>query len=80
MKSHSPPSGTTQKPSGFLSPDAIFATYLVEAIPTETVRPVFSLTSSLILLAVSMGGPNSRSVPVKSTNASSTEICCTSGE
>ena len=54
---------------------ASLARYLVGASPIETVRPVSFLTLSLILRAVSSGGPKSISVPVKSIKASSIDIC-----
>ena len=61
-------------PSGFLYPDAIFATYIVLAIPTLTVSPVCSFTFAFIFFAISKGGPKSFSVPVRSINASSIDI------
>ena len=54
---------------------ASLARYFVGARPIETVRPVSAFTRSFILRAVSCGGPKSFSVPVKSINASSIDIC-----
>ena len=54
---------------------ASFARYFVGARPIETVSPVSFFTRSLILRAVSSGGPKSFSVPVISIKASSIDIC-----
>jgi hypothetical protein len=73
------PGGTTTRPSGFCSSLAIFATSLVAATPTETVRSISSLTACLICRAIAAPSPNSPREPVTSRNASSIEIGSTSG-
>ncbi len=57
----------------------IFAAILVGAIPTETTRPVRSSTRRFSARATSIGAPSSRSVPVRSRNASSSDSGSTTG-
>ena len=79
MKAASSPGGTTTSPSGFSRSDAIFATSLVVATPTEIVSWISSRTASLIARAIVGPSPNSSREPVTSRNASSIEIGSTSG-
>jgi len=53
---------------------------LLAASPAEAVRPVSARIRRLISRTASGAGPNSDAVPVRSTNASSTETGSTSGE
>ena len=75
----SSPGGTTNKPSGFDCPEAIFAMYLLEAAPTETRKPVCAKTEFFKSRAAVAVSPNIFSVPLMSRNASSTDSCCISG-
>ena len=70
---------TSTRPSGLPAFVAILARYLFGAIPTVIASPVRARTSVFSLAPVSRAGPSSRSVPVMSRNASSTEICCMCG-
>ena len=56
--SASSPGGTTTSPSGLRRSDAIFATSLVVATPTDTVSPTSARTSSLIRRAIVGPSPN----------------------
>ena len=66
-------------PSGLHPSEASLATNLVGATPTEHVTPTSRSTSARILAAIVSGGPNNRSAPATSRNASSSEIGSTSG-
>ena len=76
----SPPGATTTRPSGFSRSEATFARNLFGARPAEAVRRVSSRMRTLIRRTAASGLPKSRSVPVRSTNASSTETGSTRGE
>ncbi len=58
---------------------ASLATNLFGPIPTVIARPASRRTSAFRRAPVACGGPNRRSVPDMSRNASSTEICCRCG-
>ena len=75
----SSPAGTTTSPSGLRRSEAILATSLVPATPTEAVSPTSARTSSLIRRAMAGPSPNSAAEPVTSRNASSIEIGSTCG-
>src|SRR2546425_1186689 len=75
-----PPAATATRPSGFSSSEATFATNLFDARPAEAVRHVSSRIRRLIARTASSALPKSPSVPVRSTNASSTDTGSTSGE
>ncbi len=75
----SSPGATTTSPSGLRRSEAIFATSLVVATPTEAVSPTSSRTAVLMLPAIVGPSPNSGRDPVTSRNASSIEIGSTSG-
>ncbi len=53
---------------------------LFEARPADAVSPVSARIRRLISATASGAGPKSEAVPVRSTNASSTETGSTSGE
>ena len=78
-KAASSPGGTTTSPSGLRRSEAILATSLVVATPTEAVSPTSSRTRSLIERAMAGPSPNSSNEPVTSRNASSMEMGSTSG-
>ncbi len=67
-------------PQGLLRSEAIFAIYLLVAIPIDAVSPTSSMMCCWILAATSSTGPISDCVPLISRKASSMEICCTWGE
>ena len=71
--------GTSTRPSGLATSLAIFATSFTGAMPTEQASPVSARTSARNRSARARGGPNSRSVPVTSRKASSSERPSTSG-
>ena len=74
------PSGrTTTRPSGFLSSDAIFATSLFGATPTEQVSAVSARTRRLISAAIESAGPKAAMLAVTSRNASSSDRPSMSG-
>ncbi len=58
---------------------AIFATILTGAMPTETPSPRSVRTAARRRAMRSRGAPSSRSVPVMSRKASSSESPCTAG-
>ena len=68
--SFSCPAGTSTSPSGLPKSEAIFATTLHEAMPTEATSPSSFFTRVFILAAISLGLPKI-SHPVISRNASS---------
>src|ERR1017187_1970283 len=78
-KVFSVPGGTTSKPSGLARSEAILATNLFVAKPTVETRPDTCFTASLTLAPLSFQSLKSRSQPVKSKKASSTETCSTMG-
>ena len=78
--SGSRPGGTTTMPSGFSSSEATLAMNLLAASPAEAVSPVSVRMRALMRRTASGGGPHSVCVPVRSTNASSTDTGSTSGE
>ncbi len=78
--SASPPSSTTTRPSGLRRSEATLAMNLLAASPAEAVSPVSPRMRRLISRTASGAGPNSDAVPVRSTNASSTETGSTRGE
>ena len=57
----SPPAGTTTRPSGLRRSDAILATSLVEATPTDAVNWASARIAARIRTAISWGGPKSAS-------------------
>ena len=66
-------------PSGLQRADAILATNLVGAIPTEQVMPCCSATRARMRRAITAGGPRRRSAPETSRKASSRASGSTSG-
>ncbi len=71
----------TVSPSGFSMSLASFARNLLNETPTLAVSPpVASRIPAFIRRATFTGSPSSRSVPVRSRNASSTLTGCTTGE
>jgi hypothetical protein len=58
---------------------AIFATIFTGAIPTDTGSCVSSRTARRSATPTPRAGPHSRSVPVRSRNASSSDSPCTTG-
>ena len=70
----SSPGGTTTSPSGLRRSEAILATSLVVATPTEAVSPTSSVTARLIAPAIASPSPNRACDPVTSRKASSIEI------
>ena len=79
MNASTPSAVTSRRPSGFAAFVASLATNLFGPMPTVIARPASRRTSALRRAPVSSGGPKRRSVPVRSRNASSTEICCRCG-
>ena len=77
--SSSPAAGTTSSPSGLQRADAILATNLIGATPTEQVMPCWSLTCALMSCAIRAGAPSRRCAPATSRNASSSDSGSTSG-
>jgi hypothetical protein len=71
--------GTTSRPSGLQRVLASLATNLVEAAPTEQVRPVSACTRRRIMAPISAGEPKSPRAPATSRNASSMLSGSTSG-
>ena len=59
--------------------EAIFATDLVAAMPTEAGRPTRPRISARILWAIATGGPRRRRAPDTSRKASSMLTCSTTG-
>ncbi len=74
------PGGTKTRPSGFFKSEAIFATLLLLPMPTDSVSPVAFRTSSFSSLPMRSGSAPSRTQPLTSTNASSSESGSTSGD
>ena len=72
--------GTTRRPSGLSMSDAIFAAILVGAMPTDATSASSRRTRSLIASPTARGGPSRRSLPVRSTKASSNDSPSTVGE
>ena len=70
----SSPGGTTTRPSGLRSSDAILATSFVVATPTEAVRASSSPMAALISRPIRSPSPKSAIEPVTSRNASSIEM------
>ena len=66
--------------SGFSKSLAVFASSRLTEMPTLTVKPHSRLTRSRMASAACTGGPNSASLPVISTKASSMLNCSTTGE
>ena len=79
-KSDTSPGCTTTSPSGLSRSEAILATCLLGATPTETTRSSSRRILSLSDRATCSGVPCKRSVPVMSTKASSSDRGSTSGE
>mgnify|MGYP003346041918 CR=1 FL=1 len=73
------PDGTISRPSGFDAPEAILATSLLLPPPTLIVSRVVSRTVRFNSRATRSASPCNRSVPARSTYASSTETCSTTG-
>ncbi len=71
--------GTTSRPSGLHRAEAILATNLLGATPTEQVMPCCCQTSARIRAAMAAGGPSRRSAPETSRKASSRASGSTSG-
>ena len=78
-KLRSVPGSTTVRPSGFAMPEAIFATDLLEATPTEIVSPSSDSTRRRSSCAHSTGSCPSSTPRVMSRKASSRESGSTSG-
>ena len=72
--------GTIVRPSGLFMSEAIFATSFETDTPTEHVSEVRTPIRAFIDRAARSGSPKRCPVPVKSTKASSTDTCSTSGE
>jgi hypothetical protein len=78
-KSSSPPTGTSQRPSGLPTALATLASAFVDAIPTEIGRPTSARTRARSRVAMSAGSPARRRRPDTSRNASSIEMPSTIG-
>ena len=70
---------TTVRPSGLARSEAILATSLLGATPTEAVRPVSSRMRALMWRAICTASPSSCWLAVTSRKASSSDRPCTSG-
>jgi hypothetical protein len=68
-----------QQPSGLQLTEAILATNLQGATPTEQVMPCCCWTWARMRAAISAGDPSRRSAPETSRNASSSASGSTSG-
>ncbi len=73
------PSRTITSPSGLRRSEAIFATSLFGATPTEAVTPVRATIFFLIATAIAAASPSAAWLSVTSRKASSSDKPCTSG-
>ena len=73
------PSSMRHMPSGLLRSEAIFASSLFGAIPTEAVKPVCCAMRRLISVPMRKASPHNCRLAVTSRNASSSDRPSTNG-